>query len=89
MVKASQILLVTKVTRMVLLINNSTAHDLFFYFSGHVNDFELRVYENGWREKTGPTKRMEANEANIEDKLNEMLSYLNDLYMKEVQKINV
>lgn len=82
-------LVINKIIRVALLVNGATKHHIFINFSGHVNIFEVSAHENGWIEGTSPTKKIVARlyHKTADKALDEMLNYLTDLYMSEVQKV--
>ncbi|GMQ63531.1 hypothetical protein [Vallitalea maricola] len=79
-----QMLLVNEIMRIALLVNNLSEHDIFTKYSGHVNVFECRIYENGWSKNADSTKEFEAR-LNSDDgglsMLTTTINYLKELYM--------
>lgn len=84
-----QIFIINKIILMALLVNETTNHTVFFRYSGHIDTFQLDVYEGGWaRDKDNPVKELTAElNSNRKKEFNAMLSYLTDLYTKELEKI--
>ncbi len=83
-----EILIINQVVRMALLVNGATDHTVFFKFSGHVDSFELKVYENGWKRGGEPDYEFDANNHGAKlQVLEAMLTYLSNLYEKEVRKV--
>ena len=37
-------------------VNQQTKHTAFCEFMGHINKFDVRVYEDGWSKGANPTK---------------------------------
>mgnify|MGYP001120652937 CR=1 FL=1 len=40
----------TEIISLCILINTTTNHHVFCYFSGHIDQLSGEVYENGWAE---------------------------------------
>ncbi|WP_113675481.1 hypothetical protein [Vallitalea guaymasensis] len=83
------ILLIDQITRIALLVNGATDHNVFFQYSGHVNQLSVQVHENGWVENKRYSKGFDVdlNSINANGLLIEVKTYLTDLYMAEVQNI--
>ena len=79
-----QMMLVNEIMRIALLINNLSEHDIFTNYSGHVNVFQCRIYENGWSENIDATRdfnaRLNGDDGGL-SMLTITIDYLKELYM--------
>lgn len=80
----NQMVLFNEIIRLALLLNNLSKHDVVINYSGHVNEIEFRIFENGWRKFSDPDKIFTISlkeKVSSHFMLKEVIDYLNELYM--------
>lgn len=91
MLNMETIQLCTEISTLAMLVSNTTVHDVFLDFSGHVNSFDCRICEYGWKEDEKNTyikNRINLDFGNAIEKLKELKSRLEG-YLKSKAVVEI
>lgn len=82
--KGSKFQLVGEIITLATIIANTCSTDVFVDYASHVNQIEVRVWENGWKSGTPPEKRAHyyLNKGGIERELQTCKKWLTNYLLK-------
>ena len=70
---------IAEIVKLCLEITVNTQHDVFFEYSAHINEIEVRIHKNGWEsQKDWESLGCDLDRSSEED-LNEIIEQLQEL----------